>query len=113
MLHLEELSPYVFAGVSAIAATLNAVFLTGAVRRNRALLDPEAVAAIGEDAKDPVLLRISRGFIFTWSFIVVADLIRVIAGVGVLLGHPSALLVLLLTPFGSVWVAIVGLRSFR
>jgi hypothetical protein len=104
--NLESLSPWLFAGVSAIAAILNATFLIGRAWKNYTAL----VAIRVEDIE---LQRIGRGFIFVWSFIVFADLIRVATGIGLLLGHPTALYLLLLTPFGSIWVAVVGLRSFR
>jgi hypothetical protein len=106
--NLLDLSPWVFTGVSAVAATLNSFFLIG-----RALGNYRALLKAPDRANDVSLRRISSGFIFTWSFIVVADLVRVVAGIGILLGHPTALELLLVTPFGSVWVAIVGLRSFR
>lgn len=97
--------PSIFGGVSLVAGGLNLVFLRQSIIRNRAVLQLR-----GSDA---TLGRISRGFIFTWGFIVFNDAIRVAVGAGTLLGHPTSIYLLLLSPFGSLLVAIVGLRSFR
>ena len=102
---METLTTWLFAGVSFLAGLLNFIFLRRSLKRNVALLETKS--------EDPILHRISRGFIFVWSFIVFDDLIRVVVGIG-LLGHiPGAGFLLLLAPFGSLLVAIVGLRSFR
>jgi hypothetical protein len=37
----------------------------------------------------------------------------VVVGIGIISHQPNALLLLLLDPFGSLLVAVVGLRSFR
>lgn len=102
---LSILIPAVFGGVSFVAGTLNVVFIRRAISRDRALREVR-----GEDV---VLHRISHGFIYTWGFIILNDVIRVVVGSGVLLGHPSAVYLLLLSPFGSLLVAVIGLRSFR
>ena len=103
---IEVVSPWIFGGVSLAAAILNATFLIGRAWRNyRALIETRN--------RDEDLRRIGSGFIFTWSFIVFADLVRTAVGLGYLVNEPKAIYLLLLTPFGSLLVAVVGLRSFR
>ncbi len=101
------ISPWVFAGTSLLAAGLNLAFIVRAVLNNQELLRNHSLAG------DLALHRISRGFIFVWAFVVFADLLRVIVGVAALEHVSSALYLLLFEPFGSVLVAVIGLRSFR
>jgi hypothetical protein len=102
---LSALAPWLFTGVSFVAGVFNLIFIARARRNNQALLQTRA--------NDVVLRRISRGFIYTWLFIVFNDSVRVVVGTGLLLGNPHTALLLLLSPFASLLVAVIGLRSFR
>jgi hypothetical protein len=99
------ISPLLFAGVSLVAAVLNVAFLWRALDRYRALLLLQT--------QDLTLNRIGRGFIYIWGFIVFDDVLRVGIGIAVFDHIPNALYLLLLAPFASILVAVIGLRSFR
>jgi hypothetical protein len=105
VLVLEAVSPWLFALSSLLAGGLNLIFLVRSIHNYRALLEIRN--------GDQILNRISRGFIFIWAFVVFIDLTRVVVGIGIISHQPNALLLLLLDPFGSLLVAVVGLRSFR
>lgn len=94
-----------FAVVSLAAGILNTAFLLRSTRNYAALLK--------DHNQDPTLKRIGTGFIYIWIFIIFADLIRVLVGLGVLIHQPESIYLLLLSPIGSFLIAVIGLRSFR
>lgn len=102
---VDIVAPAVFAGVSLLAGIFNFVFLIRAARNYTAL--------IAERKHDETLHRIGAGFIGVWIFIIFADLIRFVVGAGVLLHDQNSVFLLLVSPFGSLLVAVIGLRSFR
>lgn len=92
-----------FTFTAIVAGVFNLWFLWRAIKQRRDL------KASGENGQ---LARIAVAFVQVWSLILLADVLMILAGIGILTGFRPAGYMLAVVPVMSLLVGISALRGF-